>query len=185
MLRSVIVNIGLIMKRAIGCVSVAAVLATVACANGRGIPTSPTQNQTGSNAAAAAPGNSGTPLTGIFAVNSSAAGCPAWGNPGGNPGVKFVGIMSPADAVALSVAQITDAWYLANGAVKADFIADRLAGVSAIDKNGDGLLCVALSWGQELNPNAHWALYDGNLLDPAFREAWFFADNHTGTSNKN
>ena len=68
----------------------------------------------------------------------SGTGCPAWGNPRDNPGVRFVGLMSAEDGVALSVAQITDAWYQQNGIVEAEFIAERLAFALSLDKNGDG-----------------------------------------------
>jgi hypothetical protein len=98
--------------------------------------------------------------------------------------MRLVGIMSPADGVALSVAQITDAWYAANNFVKADYISDRLASVTELDKNSDGLLCIGMIWGQDLNPNSHWALFYGDLLDPAFTENWAFSDNHVGTSHK-
>jgi len=55
--------------------------------------------------------------------------------------------------------------------------------VTGLDKNGDGLVCVGVTWGQDLNPNSHWAVFYGNLLDPAFQENWSFSDNHAGTSN--
>src|SRR5688572_26054523 len=95
----------------------------------------------------------------FLAVSSraSAAGCPAWGNPGGNPGMTFIGLVSIEQAVAMSVAQITDAWYEALGVDKEEIISQRIAGATASDKNGDGLVCVARNWGQDLNPNSHWA----------------------------
>jgi hypothetical protein len=111
-------------------------------------------------------------------------GCPALGNNGENSGMSFVGLLSPEEAVARSVAQITDAWYDAHGFSKDDFIAERLAAVASLDKNGDGLLCVATTWGQNLNPNSHWALIEADLLSPPATERWAFADNHMGTSNK-
>src|SRR5687768_9685745 len=92
-----------------------------------------------------------------LASKSTATGCPAWGNPGGNAGLRFVDLLSPTEAVALSVAQITDAWYTQNGLVEETFIAARLEGTIAIDKNGDGLVCVAQGWGENLNPKSHWA----------------------------
>ena len=58
---------------------------------------------------------------------ASAPGCPAWGNPGGNPGAKFSGLVSIEDAVAMSVAQITEAWYTEMGLVKEEFVAARIA----------------------------------------------------------
>ena len=112
------------------------------------------------------------------------SGCPALGNPGENSGMRSFGLMSIEDAVALSVAQITDAWYAEYGYVKEDFIAERLAGIATLDKNGDGLLCLAQTWGQDLNPNSKWALIDAELLSPPATERWAFADNHSGTSNK-
>ena len=120
--------------------------------------------------------------SGVSASKPSETGCPAWGNPGGNPGVKFVGLKSPEEAVALSVAQITDAWYAEMGLVKQEFIAERLAAVIGLDKNGDGVLCLAMNWGQDLNPNSHWAEVFGDLLSPSATERWLFADNHAGNS---
>jgi len=93
--------------------------------------------------------------------------------------------MSPADALARSISQITDAWYVQNNFVKEEFIAQRLASLSAQDKNGDGLLCVALKWGEELNPNSHWALIWADTLNPPAVEAVLTADNQMGTSRKN
>ena len=118
------------------------------------------------------------------AVKGSASGCPALGNPGDNPGLKFIGIMSPAAAAERWSAQITDAWYAQQGLIKADFLAARLEIAMSIDKNGDGLLCVAQAWGENLNPNSHWALKWADTLDPPATEAWFLSDNHVGTSNK-
>jgi len=115
-----------------------------------------------------------------------ANGCPALGssNRAENSGMTSVGLLSPEEAVALSVAQITDAWYEAHGFSKDAFIAERLAFVASLDKNGDGLLCVAITWGQNLNPNSHWAEIEADLLSPPATERWAFADNHNGTSNK-
>ena len=112
---------------------------------------------------------------------ASAAGCPAWGNPGGNPGMTFIDLVSIEEAVALSVAQITDAWYEAFGVVEEEFIAARLARATASDKNGDGLLCVSRNWGQDLNPNSHWAEIWADLLSPPATEAVFISDNRAGT----
>jgi len=110
-------------------------------------------------------------------------GCPALGNNGDNSGMTFIGLLSPEEAVERSVAQITDAWYVTHGFSKDDFIAERLAFVASLDKNGDGLLCVAMTWGQNLNPKSHWALIEADLLSPPATERWAFADNHAGTSN--
>lgn len=118
------------------------------------------------------------------AVKDSASGCPALGNPGDNPGMKFIGVMSPANAVERSSAQITDAWYAEQGLVKEDALAARLAIAISVDKNGDGLLCVAQNWGENLNPNSHWALIYADTLNPPALETWFISDNHVGTSNK-
>jgi hypothetical protein len=120
----------------------------------------------------------------VFAQPQSAEGCPAWGNPGGNPGVRFVGLMSPLDAVARSTEQITDAWYDQQGIDEEEFLAARLARATEADKNGDGLLCVALTWGAELNPHSHWAQIWADTLDPPFSEAVLISDNHTGRSNE-
>ena len=98
--------------------------------------------------------------------------------------MQSFGLMSPEAAVALSVAQITDAWYAAHGVVAEDFIAERLGFVEALDKNDDGLICLAMTWGQNLNPNSHWAEIEADLLSPPATERWAFADNHSGTSNK-
>ena len=117
------------------------------------------------------------------AQKQAATGCPAWGNPGGNSGLRFMGVMSPTEAVARWSAQITDAWYEQQGLVEEDFLAARLALATSLDKNGDGLLCVAQNWGADLNPNSHWALIWAETLDPPATEAWFLSDNHVGTSN--
>ena len=117
----------------------------------------------------------------IATVKDAATGCPAWGNPGGNPGLKFVGVMTPAEAVALSIAQITDAWYAQQGTTEAEFTAIRLEGITAGDKNGDGLVCVAMAWGDDLNPNSHWARIWADTLTPPSAQAWFTTDNHAGT----
>lgn len=119
-----------------------------------------------------------------LAVKDAASGCPALGNPGGNSGLKFIGLLSPAVAVEQWSAQITDAWYAQQGLVEEEFLAARLAIALDIDKNGDGLLCVAQNWGENLNPNSHWALIWADTLDPPATEAWFLSDNHVGTSNK-
>ncbi len=113
-------------------------------------------------------------------LDASAPGCPAWGNPGGNSGVEFTGLVSIEDAVELSTAQITDAWYEAMGLVKEEVIAARIARATEADKNGDGLLCVAQNWGQDLNPNSHWAQIWADLLSPPATEAFFISDNNTG-----
>jgi hypothetical protein len=173
------------MKRVIRWLCVPVALAAIACADGRGVPTSPTESRT-SNVAVSSPGNNVStaakrPVTG---PQEPAAGCPAMGDEGENSRMTFLGILSSDQAVALSVAQITDAWYPANGFVKAAYIADRLAAVNAEDKNGDGLVCLARNWGQDLNPNSHWALFYGDLLNPPFTERYYFSDNHVGTANK-
>ena len=116
----------------------------------------------------------------VLAQPQSEDGCPAWGNPGGNPGVRFVGVMSPFDAVTRTVAQITDEWYAEHGLVEQEVFAARLARATEADKNGDGLLCVAQAWGAELNPKSHWALLDADTLDPPFNEFFLINDNHTG-----
>ena len=120
-----------------------------------------------------------------IAAAAEANGCPALGNKTkDNSGMQSFGLMSPEAAVALSVAQITDAWYAAHGFVESDFIAERLGFIASLDKNGDGLICLAMTWGQNLNPNSHWAEIEADLLSPPATERWAFADNHNGTSNK-
>ena len=93
-----------------------------------------------------------------------------------------MGVMSPAVAVTRWSAQITDAWYAQQGIVEEEFLAGRLALAISVDKNGDGLLCVAQNWGADLNPNSHWALIWADTLIPPATEAWFLSDNHVGTS---
>ena len=115
--------------------------------------------------------------------NGSGTGCPGWGNPGNNPGTKFIGLMSPAEGVALSFEQVTDAWFVQQGFEKDAYMAERLAFVSSLDKNGDGLLCIGQNWGENLNPNSHWALIWADTLSPPAAERWLAADNHNGTSN--
>ena len=98
------------------------------------------------------------------------AGCPAWGNPGGNPGQRdgqLLGIDAAVEAVGVPREQVD---------------ADRTAAISAADKNGDGLVCVAEAWGTELNPNSHWARYWGDLLNPPETSRFSVSDNRTGTS---
>jgi len=92
--------------------------------------------------------------------------------------------MSPEVAAERWSAQITDAWYAGSGFVEEEFLAGRLAFATGVDKNGDGLLCVAQSWGQDLNPNSHWAQFWADTLNPPAAEAWFLSDNHVGTSDK-
>lgn len=142
-------------------------------------PTSPSALSTPSGDAA----SSSARVFALAASKAPATGCPAWGNPGGNPGTKFVGVMSPEEAAAMSVAQITDAWYVQQGFEKGAFIAARIAGATAQDKNGDGLVCVGQNWGENLNPNSHWALIWADTLSPSATERWLIADNHNGTSN--
>lgn len=124
----------------------------------------------------------------LFALPTTASGggtgCPAWGNPGSNPGVRNAELMPIDAAVQRSIAQITDEWYAFVGTTKAQVVADRTAGMTAQDKNDDGLVCVAEAWGTELNPNSHWALYWGNLLNPPETQTFAVFDNHMGTSNK-
>jgi len=108
--------------RVMGCLCMTAAVASVACANGSGAPTSPTANSATASVSAAGPSNATTAAVEMVAAKAAATGCPAWGNPGGNSGMKFVGILSPADGVARSVAQITDAWYAANNFVKQEVI---------------------------------------------------------------
>lgn len=122
----------------------------------------------------------------VFVPTATASGggrgCPAWGNPGGNPGMRDADLMTIDAAVQRSIAQITDAWYAVVGATKDQVVADRTAGMKAQDKNGDGMLCVAEIWGEELNPNAHWATYWGALLNPPETQVTVVFDNHMGTS---
>jgi hypothetical protein len=110
-------------------------------------------------------------------------GCPSWGNPGGNPGVRDSDLMPINAAVQRTVAQITPAWYAAVGITQAELVTDRTASMTAQDKNLDGFLCVAETWGTELNPNSKWALYWGDLLNPAETQKFLVTDNHRGTSN--
>ena len=59
--------------------------------------------------------------------------------------------------------------------------AARIARATASDQNGDGLLCVSRNWGQDLNPNSHWAEIWADLLSPPATEAAFISDNRAGT----
>ena len=110
------------------------------------------------------------------------AGCPAWGNPGGNPGQRDGQLLGIDAAVDRTMAQLTDAWFDAVGVPREQVDADRTAAISAADKNGDGLVCVAEAWGTELNPNSHWARYWGDLLNPPETSRFSVSDNRTGTS---
>ena len=125
-----------------------------------------------------------SPAAASAAGESSARGCPTLGNGKDNSGMTSVGLLSPDEAVTLSVAQITDEWYEAHGIDAAAFVAERLAFVESLDENGDGLICLAMVWGQNLNPNSHWAVIEADLLSPPATERWAFIDNHMGTSNK-
>lgn len=128
-----------------------------------------------------------TTLAIVFLLPATASGggtgCPAWGNPGGNPGARDAELMTIDAAVQRSIAQITGEWYTFVGTTKEQVIADRTASMTAQDKNVDGMLCVAERWGEELNSNSHWALYWGDLLDPPETQVIVVFDNHTGTSN--
>jgi hypothetical protein len=107
-------------------------------------------------------------------------GCPAWQNPGGNPGQRE-GELLPVDAaVARTMETLTDGWFEAVGMTREQVQADRTALVIATDKNGDGLVCVATNHGSELNPNSKWATFWGNLLDPPAAEYYLIVDNRTG-----
>jgi hypothetical protein len=123
----------------------------------------------------------------FFAVpttgSATGTGCPTWGNPGGNPGVRDAELMTVDGAVQRTIAQITDEWYAFVGTTKAQVVADRTAGITAQDKNEDGLVCVVEAWGSELNPKSHWALFWGDLLDPTEAQRFGIFDNHMGTSN--
>jgi hypothetical protein len=119
------------------------------------------------------------PTTGSAAGN----GCPTSGNPGSNPGVRDAELMTVDAAVQRTIAQITDEWYAFVGTTKAEVVAERTAGITAQDKNEDGLVCVVEAWGSELNPKSHWALFWGDLLDPAETQRFGIFDNHMGTSN--
>lgn len=118
----------------------------------------------------------------VLAAKGSAIGCPAAGNPGGNPGLHDVEVMTVVAAVDRSVAQITAAFYDSIGTTAEAFYADRLAIATGLDKNGDGLLCFGVAWGEELNPKSHWAtLYAGLLENPSETERFILLDNHMGT----
>jgi hypothetical protein len=111
-------------------------------------------------------------------------GCPAWQNPGGNPGQRE-GELLPVDAaVARTMETLTDGWFEAVGMTREQVQADRTALVIATDKNGDGLVCLAVIWGTELNPNAHWATFWGDLLDPPEATSFLALDNHMGTAKR-
>ncbi|HET7828248.1 MAG TPA: hypothetical protein VFL03_01710 [Candidatus Limnocylindrales bacterium] len=113
-------------------------------------------------------------------VVAADGGCAARNNPGGNPGTRDGQLMGIDDAVARTMAQITDAWFDANGITRDQMTADRVALATAADKNGDGLVCVATNHGSELNPNSKWATFWGNLLDPPAAEYYLIVDNRTG-----
>lgn len=116
------------------------------------------------------------------AAAGSGAGCPAWNNPGGNPGERNGQLMAIDDAVARTMAQLTDAWFGAVGTTRDEVENGRTAAVVATDKNGDGLVCIAEIWGTELNPNSHWATFWGDLLSPPEASSFFVVDNRMGTA---
>ena len=109
-------------------------------------------------------------------------GCPAWSNPGGNPGQRDGQLMTIDGAVARTMESLTEAWFDAVGATREQVEADRTALVAATDKNSDGLVCVAVIWGTALNPNSHWATFWGDLLSPPEATSFLAIDNHMGTS---
>ena len=116
------------------------------------------------------------------AAAGAGTGCPTWANPGGNPGQRDGQLMGIDDAVDRTMESLTDAWFAAVGTTREQVDADRTALVIATDKNGDGLVCMAVIWGTELNPNSHWATFWGDLLDPPEATSFIAIDNHMGTS---
>jgi hypothetical protein len=116
------------------------------------------------------------------AAASGGDGCPAWGNPGGNSGMRGGELQTIDDAVARTMAQLTDAWFDAVGTTRDQVEADRTALITATDKNGDGFVCTAEINGAELNPNSHWSTFWGDLLDPPEASVFYVFDNHMGTS---
>jgi hypothetical protein len=119
--------------------------------------------------------------SGAFA--GAGTGCAAVGNPGDNPGLRDMQLMSLSDAVLRSMAQLTDAWYAANSTSADQTYADRLASAGVVDKNGDGLVCIAEHWGEPLNPHSHWVLvFAGLLSNPSEPQSFLVADNHMGTA---
>lgn len=109
------------------------------------------------------------------------SGCAAVASSGENSGSRDVQLLSIADAVARSMAQLTPAWYALVGTTEAEVSQARTAGMTAADKNGDGLVCSTLLWGDQLNPNAKWAqIYADYLSNPTQVEAFRITDNHTG-----
>ena len=116
------------------------------------------------------------------AAAGAGTGCPTWGNPGGNPGQRDGQLMTVDAAVDRTMESLTDAWLAAVGTTREQVDADRTAIVTATDTNGDGLVCIAVIWGTELNPNSHWATFWGDLLDPPEATSYYAGDNHMGTS---
>jgi len=116
------------------------------------------------------------------AAAGAGTGCPTWGNPGGNPGQRDGQLMTVDAAVDRTMESLTDAWLAAVGTTREQVDADRTAIVTATDTNGDGLVCIAVIWGTELNPNSHWATFWGDLLDPPEATSYYVGDNHMGTS---
>ena len=114
---------------------------------------------------------------------AAGTGCPTWGNPGGNPGTRDGQLMSIDAAVQRTMAQLTDAWFVAVGTTAEQVTADRTAALQGTDLNGDGWVCVVESWGTELNPNSKWATFWGDLLNPPESQKFLAVDNKNGTSN--
>lgn len=120
---------------------------------------------------------------GVASAAPPGAGCPAYGNPGGNSGFVFLGLLLVSDAVDRSVAQIpTDDMSVAvTGLTLTELRALRTDIFTGADKNGDRKLCVGLSWGAELNGHSHWAnVFATELFGPTEVELFHFSDNRTG-----
>lgn len=125
-------------------------------------------------------GVAGTPSVASAAPPGN--GCPAYGNPGGNSGFVFLGLMTVDAAVQRSVKQIpAGASEAITGLTLPELKALRTEIFTGADRNLDGKLCVGLSWGAELNGNAHWAnMFADYLVGPSQVELFHFSDNRTG-----
>lgn len=110
------------------------------------------------------------------------AGCPANGNPGGNPGTGDWAELTIVDAVDRSLAQITDTFYAFYGIDPVAFRQARLDRFAREDRNDDGLVCLTSHWGEELNPSSHW--YDAyvGLANPSQTQSFGFIDNRAQAS---
>ena len=116
--------------------------------------------------------------TGTGTAAPPIAGCAGSGNTQvANAGVDGWDLYTIPAAVQRTTQQIPDANYeliFGPGVTKPVLVASRLEYLEGkIDRNGDGMVCMAVMWGNALNPNSHWAkTYSDLLVNPEFTESF-------------